>query len=80
MRETRELGQIEEGDSSIQLVFAEALEACGKKEDARVAIAQARDNLLARAAGIADPELRASLLERVEDNARILRLAAEWKC
>ncbi len=72
------LDGIEEGESRIRVVYAEALVASGDVERGRVALAEARDRLLTRAAAVVDPALRKSFLERVPENARTLRRAAEW--
>jgi tetratricopeptide (TPR) repeat protein len=69
---------MEEGESVILLVHAEALHATGNHEAARAAIADARDRLLAVAARIDDERLRASFLDAVSENARTLALAREW--
>ena len=71
-------GQIEEGESLIRLVHAEALDAAGEREAARAVIAEAQDRLLARADKIGDPDLRASFLEQVPENARTQLLAKQW--
>jgi tetratricopeptide (TPR) repeat protein len=73
------LGGIDGGESSIRLVHAEALHAAGARDEARQAVAAARARLLARAERIPSPELRASFLERVPDNARTLALARAWE-
>ena len=62
----------------IPLVHAEVLEARGDHEAARVAIAAAREGVLARAGQIARAEWRETFLTRVRENARILELAAAW--
>ena len=72
------LGGLEEGESLSHLIHAEALHATGDILSARAAIATARERLLARAERISDASLRASFLERVPENARILALAAAW--
>jgi tetratricopeptide (TPR) repeat protein len=72
------LGGIEEGESAVLLVHAEALAAAGDRGAAITAIAAARARLAARAERIADPSLRASFLQRVADNARTLELARAW--
>jgi hypothetical protein len=70
-------GELEEGESLIRLVHAEALHAIGDTDGAAAALVDARARLLARAGKIADAELRRSFLERVPENARILALAEE---
>lgn len=72
------LGQLQEGESLIRLTWAEALAAVGRHEEARAAIMEARRRLDARAERIDDATLRASFLDRVAENARIVRLAREW--
>jgi tetratricopeptide (TPR) repeat protein len=72
------LDGIEEGESRIRVVYAEALVAAGEIARGHAAIAEARDRLLARAGAVVDPALRKSFLERVPENARTLRRAAEW--
>ncbi len=72
------LDGIEEGESRIRVVYAEALVLAGEVELGHAAIGEARDRLLARAAAVVDPALRRSFLERVPENARTLRRAAEW--
>ncbi len=69
------LGMIEEGESLVRLVHAEALAALGLHDEFSRAIADARDHLLARAAKISDPEWRGRFLAAVPDNARTLELA-----
>jgi tetratricopeptide (TPR) repeat protein len=68
---------IEEGESQVRLVYAEALRATGHQGDFAAAIYGARDALLARAAKISDPEWRRRFLTAVPDNARTLALAEE---
>jgi tetratricopeptide (TPR) repeat protein len=81
-REARELlekaGAVDEGEARIRLAWAEALAAAGERDEARAAIAVARDRLLERASRLSDAETRASFLERVRDHARTLALAKEW--
>ena len=73
-----ELGGIDEGESLVRLVHAEALSASGDFAGARRMIATARERLLERAAKISDPAWRASFLERVPENARTMALARAW--
>ncbi|MBI2394529.1 MAG: protein kinase [Deltaproteobacteria bacterium] len=69
------VGGIEEGEALARVVHAEALRALGRDEGARAAAIEARARLLARAAKIADVELRRSMLERVPVHARTMALA-----
>ena len=62
----------------VRLAHAEALHATGAHDAARRAIAGAREHLLAIAGKIADPDYKASFLERVPENARTLALADAW--
>jgi tetratricopeptide (TPR) repeat protein len=71
------LGGVEEGESRIRLMLAEALHASGSTVEARIAIERARQRLLARAEKIADVEWRASFLANLPENARTLALATE---
>lgn len=71
-------GQVEDGGQLIRLIYAEALRASGRDDEARAAIGRARDALLASAAPIKDPAARRSFLENVPENARTLELARAW--
>lgn len=64
-----------DGEATVRLAWAEALAAAGETDAARAAITAARAALDARARAISDPEMRASFLRRVRDNARTLELA-----
>jgi tetratricopeptide (TPR) repeat protein len=75
MKGYEELGAVEEGEATIRLALAETLFASGAREEARAAIASARDRLLERAGKISDPERRRTFLERVPENERTLALA-----
>jgi hypothetical protein len=55
------------------LTLAEALAAAGLDDEARAARTEARERLLARAAKISDPDLRARFLDVVPENAATLR-------
>ncbi|WP_441291256.1 serine/threonine-protein kinase [Sorangium sp. KYC3313] len=72
------LGGLEEGESMIRLVHAEAFSAVGDEASAAAAISAARDKLLDRAESVRDPEWRRRFLSHVPDNARTLELAAQW--
>jgi eukaryotic-like serine/threonine-protein kinase len=71
----RELEGVEDGESLIRLVFADALAASGDQEGAKEAAREARERLLSRAGKVGDAELRASFLQNVPENARTLSLA-----
>ena len=78
MRLLGELGRIEGGESLLRLAHAECLHAVGAVAPARGAIRAAREQLLLRAARIAEPTYRQRFLERIPENARTLALALEW--
>jgi tetratricopeptide (TPR) repeat protein len=61
-----------------RLVQAEAMHATGDADGALRAIVSARDRVLAQAAKIDDPTVRASFLENVPEHRRTLELAAAW--
>jgi hypothetical protein len=71
------LGGVEEGESLVRLMVAEALLANGERDAARDAIRAARERVLARAEKITDAEWRTSFLENLPENARTLALAGE---
>jgi tetratricopeptide (TPR) repeat protein len=73
-----ELGGIEEGESLVRLVYAEALAANGDEQQAKVVIREAARRLGERAAKINDPSWRESFLERDPDNAGTQQRAREW--
>ena len=72
------VGGMDEGESMLRLVWAEALGATGRIDEARRAVAEARDRLLRRAEKIASADWRRSFLERVGENGRTLTLARAW--
>ncbi|WP_438031190.1 protein kinase domain-containing protein [Sorangium sp. So ce233] len=71
------LGAVEEGESLIRLVRAEALFASGQQAEALAAIAKARRSVLSRAAQISSPRYRDRFLSAL-DNGETLALAARW--
>jgi tetratricopeptide (TPR) repeat protein len=72
------IGHVEDYESLVRLILAEALAAAGDVEPARQALRAAHQRLLARAGQIANPDWRESFLTRLLDNARTTRLAREW--
>ncbi|MFO0549865.1 MAG: protein kinase [Polyangiaceae bacterium] len=72
------VGSLEEQESMVRLVYAEALYAANRREEARRAIDAARRRLIERAANISSPLWRSSFLEAVGENARTLALAKAW--
>lgn len=72
------IGGIEEGESLVRLVFAQAKHASGDLPGAREAIYSAEARLAARAALITDPTLKKTFLRNVPENAETERLAREW--
>ncbi|XXX79619.1 protein kinase [Sorangium sp. So ce134] len=71
------LGAVEEGESLIRLVRAEALLASGRRDEAMTAIARARQSVLSRAGQISNPRYRDRFLSS-PDNGETLALAARW--
>src|SRR5262249_25588085 len=72
-----QLGALEDGEAAIRLVHAEALDAVGRRDDARLALTVAREKLRVIADKLADPTHRAAFLGAVPAHARILELSAE---
>jgi predicted ATPase len=72
------IGHVEDYESLVRLVLAEALAAAGEVEPARAALRAAHERLMARAAQIGDARWRAAFLTHLLDNARTARLAREW--
>jgi eukaryotic-like serine/threonine-protein kinase len=70
------LSGIEEGESLVRLVYAEAFAASGDTAAFTAAIASAHSSLMARARKIGDRAWRDRFLRGVPDNARTLELAA----
>jgi len=70
-------GALEEGDAHVRLTYAQALSAMGDEPAAAAILEEARQHVLAAAAKISDPELRASFLRAVPENALILQLASK---
>jgi tetratricopeptide (TPR) repeat protein len=64
--------------SFLQLVHIESLLANGRNAEARAALVNARDRILAIAAQITDPAYQKSFLEDAPESRRILALAREW--
>ncbi len=71
-----ELGGIDDGDAVIRLALVEALRAVASDEAAAAAVA-ARDHLLARAARIADPQVRQRFVAAVPEHAATMAIAAQ---
>ena len=69
------LGGIEEGESLVRLVYAEAFQASGDAAAFKSAIESARERLMVRAMKISDSAWRERFLRGVPDNARTLELA-----
>ncbi|HHH31277.1 MAG TPA: tetratricopeptide repeat protein, partial [Polyangiaceae bacterium] len=78
IRLLEKLGGIEEGETTVRLVDAETLHACGEIDAARAAITVAVARLDERARKIKDRRWRRSFLERVPDNAQTLARAEQW--
>jgi serine/threonine protein kinase/tetratricopeptide (TPR) repeat protein len=73
------LHSVEEGEALIRVVEAEALYASNRQGEAIKRIKEARERLLKIADEIDEPHWRRSFLEKVPENARTMRLAAEWE-
>jgi hypothetical protein len=70
--------RIEEGESLLRLTLARALLATGHGEEARAALAVARERIALRADTIRRPELRQTFLAGVPEHATTLELAANF--
>jgi hypothetical protein len=73
----RALGALGDLEEVVRLAHAEALLAAGAADEADAVLYQARERLLRKAAKLREPELRASLLQRVPANRRLMALATE---
>jgi tetratricopeptide (TPR) repeat protein len=73
-----QLDLVQEGESLTRLVYAEALWANGRFEEAQNAILEAKDNLLERADRLGAEDAQQSFLDRVAENVAILRHAQDW--
>jgi hypothetical protein len=71
-------GTVSDMDAIHRIHCVEALWALGRKDEARAALREARDRLLALAAKLEDTPWRRSFLEQVSENARTLVRAGEW--
>ena len=71
-------GHVEEYESLVRLMLAEALGAAGDRDGARAALRAAMTRLQDRAVQIGNLEWRVSFLTVLPDNARTLALAREW--
>ena len=72
------LGGIDEGESLVRLVWAEALFADGQETSARAAIADAANRLQGRAARMTNPAVREAFMTQIPENAMTVELAAAW--
>ncbi len=70
------LGGVEDGETLIRLVHAQALAASGDAAAAKMALRDAKARLLSRAARIRDEALRKLFLEQEPDNRKTLELDA----
>ena len=77
MRLLEQVGGVAEGEALIRLAWAEGLAAKGDMDGARVAIAAARNRLLARAANM-NAEHKRTFLGVVREHVRTLARAGEW--
>jgi tetratricopeptide (TPR) repeat protein len=67
---------VDDWEAFVRLVHAEAVQAAGDSEGARLLLGIARERLLERAARIDSPALRQSFLEQVPEHSRTLQLSA----
>lgn len=77
-KQLQELELVHEGESLTRLAHAEALWGCGRTEEALHAIEDARIDVLERAERLGATDVRYGFLNRVPENAAILRHAQEW--
>ena len=77
-KQLQELELVHEGESLTRLAYAEALWGCGRIEEALHAIEDARIDVLERAERLGATDVRYGFLNRVPENAAILRHAQEW--
>ncbi len=72
------IGVVDIGEVLTELAYAEALESAGRHGAACGVLGVVREQLVAQAATLTDPELRRSYLEDVWENARVMALARAW--
>ena len=72
------VGPLDQGESLVRLAYAEALDACGQREQARQVLATARSRLLDHAAQIEDPAWRKAFLDNIAEHRRTLKLWRTW--
>jgi tetratricopeptide (TPR) repeat protein len=70
-------GPVDDGESTVRLMFAEALRATGREAEGALALREAHERLRARAALISDASLRERFLSDVPENARTIALARQ---
>ncbi|HVG59990.1 MAG TPA: protein kinase [Hyalangium sp.] len=78
MERLRQQGLVEDGEILIHRTYAEALEACGRREEAHAVLRSAWELLMERASRLQEGSFRTSFLERVPENARVQSLARAW--
>jgi len=69
--------QVEDGEATVRLAYAEALVASGNRGEATGVIAQAMLWLQRRLQTLDDPKIRLSFLERIPEHRRLRELAAD---
>ena len=67
------------GEALIRLVWAEALQRCGRTSEAQRAIRKAATRIRERASKIADERLLQCFLEQVAEHRRTLSLEQLWR-
>ena len=69
---------MDEGEIAIRLVYAEALDASGQRDEGRRVLSRAKEQVPDRASKIGEQEWRDAFVQRVPENAKTLALASAW--
>jgi eukaryotic-like serine/threonine-protein kinase len=78
MRWLEKIGQVEDGEALLRIVYVESLVATGELALARLALDIARNRLLTRAGHLREANTRAAFLGKVPEHERTLELARAW--
>jgi tetratricopeptide (TPR) repeat protein len=73
------LGQVQDGEATIRLAFAESLFASSDSVAAKRIVKESVERIREQAGSIDIPEWRRSFLTRIPEHARLLELAASWE-
>jgi tetratricopeptide (TPR) repeat protein len=76
--ELKRLGEVDDGEATICLVFAECLVTVGNQTAAKAALQEAVDLLRQQADNLQERSWRKAFLTRIPDHHRIVTLATEW--